>query len=104
MNEQIQYIGVADLSPEEQATVQKISAEYQTKFQARMHDLEGITVHVKTHSHQSSKKRYAVHARLHLPSRTIIESCTGDDWNLTTAMHKSWEDVVHQVQHRFKIG
>ncbi len=100
--QEIQYIGTKDLSPEEQETIQNISEEQWHKIQRIHKSVLGMTVHVKTAEKTGAKKRYDIHLRLSVLGKEHIESCAASDYDLRTALHKSYEDITHQVEHKLR--
>lgn len=103
-HELIQFVGVNELSAEEQALVSKISTENYEKLQRTLKTIEKMTVHVKCYEKTGQRKKYSLHVRVKAPTRAVIESCKSDDYDLPRALHKAFEDVKTQASHRFHTG
>lgn len=97
--EAIQFIGLKELSPEEQRVVQNLSTEYYDKVQREAKKVTALVIHIKQHEKGGSKKKYSVHIRVDAPT-FLFESTKANDWDLAKTMHKAFEDVMHGIQHR----
>ncbi|HLF55200.1 MAG TPA: hypothetical protein VI612_05800 [Candidatus Nanoarchaeia archaeon] len=97
--EVIQFIGVKDLSSEEQETVQRLTTENYEKIKRKLHNLTNMTVHVKCYQKEGDKKKYSMHVKVAAPTH-VFDSSNADDWELPRALHKAFEDIMHQIQHR----
>ena len=102
MENPLQYVGLKDLTIDEQEAVQKQAQEHHTKLQKFMPKLLSMTVHVKAHEKAGNRKQYEVHLRLDIPGVGLIDSCKSQDWELAKAMHRSYEELEHQLEHRIK--
>ncbi len=105
-HEMIQFVGVSELAPEEQALVNKLSTEQYEKIKRMIPNLEQMTVHIKQYENddQAKKKKYSLHVRIKIPSTSIIESCKSHDFDLARALHKSFDDIRVQIEHKFHTG
>lgn len=105
-HEMIQFVGVSELAPEEQALVSKLSTEHYEKIKRMIPNLEQMVVHVKCYENdaQAKKKKYSLHVRVKVPSASIIESCKSHDFDLARALHKSFDDIRAQIEHKFHTG
>jgi hypothetical protein len=103
-HEQIQFVGVNELAIEEQALVSKLSTEHYEKLSRKLKGVEQMTVHVKHYEKTGGKRKFSLHVRLKAPTRAIIESCAADDFDLARALHKAFEDIGAQIEHRFHTG
>jgi DNA-binding transcriptional regulator WhiA len=103
-HELIQFIGINDLSPDEQALANKISTENYEKLRRAIKKIENMTVHVKCHEKTGGKKKFSLHVRIKAPTKAVIESCAASDFDLARALHKAFEDIKAQIEHRFHTG
>lgn len=97
--EVIQFVGVSDLSAEEQATIQSITTEQFEKIKRELHNLTNMTVHVKCYEKDGSRKKYSMHVKVMAPTH-LFDSSNADDWELPRALRKAFDDILHQIQHR----
>ncbi|MDO8660754.1 MAG: hypothetical protein Q7K43_02600 [Candidatus Woesearchaeota archaeon] len=102
--QEIQYIGTKDFSAEERVTVQQISEEQYAKIKRLHKHIDGMTVHIKSTEKPGAKKRYDIHTRLAVIGKEHIESCASSDYDLRLALHKSFEDIEHQVEHKLHLN
>ena len=99
--EVIQFIGVSDLNAEEQAIVNALSTEYYQKIKRSLNNLTSLAVHVKVHSKEGSKKKFAIRIRAIAPT-SIIEAKLAHDWDLARTLHKAFENIEKEIEHKFK--
>ncbi len=97
--EVIQFVGVSDLSSEEQATINTITTEQFEKIKRELHNITNMTVHVKCYQKGGDKKKYSMHVKVVAPTH-VFDSSNADDWELPRAIRKAFDDVLHQIQHR----
>jgi len=98
-HEVIQFVGVADLQPEEQAIVNKLSTEYYEKLKRMVNNLASLKVHIKTLNDEGKKKLYDIHTQLQAPT-VSFNSTKAQDWDLARTLHKSFQDLEHQINHK----
>lgn len=101
--EVIQFIGVKELSPEEQAIVNTLSTEYYQKIKRSLKNLTSLAVHVKTYKKEGSKKKYSINIRAIAPTK-IIESKMAADWDLARTLHKAFKNIEHEIEHKLKVS
>lgn len=99
MNE-IQIIGIKELDEMELEAVNRIASKGYDKIKRELKNEVLITVHIKSHDKQGTQRKYSVHVKVMAPTR-IFTSTKAVDWNLETALHKSFEDVAKMIQHAF---
>lgn len=96
----LQFVGVNDLSIEEQVAVNDVSTKEFEKIERMLNNRVSMVVHVKLYTKQGGKNKYALHVRVIAPTGEI-ESCKSHDWDLMRALRKSFEDIQNQINHRF---
>ncbi len=100
-HEMIQFVGVNELAPEEQELVSRLSTENYEKFTHLVKNIEQMVVHIKTYENEGQKKKFALHIRIKVPTMAIFESCKSHDFDLARALHKSFDDIRTQIEHKF---
>lgn len=96
----LQFVGVNDLSIEEQVAVNEVSTKEFEKIERMLNNRVSMVVHVKLYTKQGGKNKYSLHVRVIAPTGEI-ESCKSHDWDLMRALRKSFEDIQNQINHRF---
>ena len=96
----IQFVGLNDLTIEEQEIVQKLSTEYYAKIKREMASTTGAIVHIKHYEKEGGRRKYTLHVRVNVPTK-IIESTEADDWDLARAVHIAFEEILQQIRHTF---
>ncbi|MBI4140387.1 hypothetical protein HY485_00975 [Candidatus Woesearchaeota archaeon] len=97
----LQFVGLNSLTIEEQDAVSTIATKEYEKAQRTLKNTLSMVVHIKCYEKEGGKKKYSLHIRAIAPTR-IIESCKSHDWDLVRALHKSFQDIHHQIAHLFK--
>jgi hypothetical protein len=100
-HEMIQFVGVNELAPEEQELVSRLSTESYEKFTRLIRNIEQMVVHIKSYESEGGKKKFALHIRIKVPTKEIIESCKSHDFDLARALHKAFDDIRVQIEHKF---
>lgn len=103
-HELIQFIGVSELQPEQQELVSRLSTESFEKFTRLLKNIEQMVVHVKSYESEGGKKKFSLHVRLKAPTSAIIESCKSHDFDLARALHRAFDDIRTQIEHKFHTG
>jgi len=103
VHELIQFVGVNELDPEEQAVVSRLSTEQFEKIRRMVTNIENMTVHIKSYD-KEGKKKFSLHIRVKAPTSAVIESCKSHDFDLARALHKAFDDIRTQIEHRFHTG
>jgi hypothetical protein len=98
-HEQIQFVGLNDMTGEEQEVVQTLSAEHYTNIKRELQGIQGMLVHAKVHD-KGGKRLYSFTAKLTMPGK-MIEASNDADWDLPKALHKIYNDIKQQVIHTF---
>ena len=102
--ETIQFVGVKELSPEEQDAVNTLTTEYYEKVKREVQNVTDFVVHIKTEGgsgEQGRKKRFTVMTRAVFPG-FVIEAKDSDDYELPKALHTVFSEVLSQIRHRLK--
>ncbi len=99
VQEVIQFVGVSELSAEEQSIVNTITTEYFAKIKRKLHNITNMIVHIKCYEKEGGRKKYSMHIKVSAPTH-MFDSSDADDWELPRALHKAFEDIEHQIQHR----
>lgn len=97
--EVIQFVGVSELSADEQSTISALSTEYFNKIKRELHNITNLTVHVKCYQKEGSRKKYSMHVKVSAPTQ-IFDSSKNDDWELPKALHMAFTSILHQIQHK----
>lgn len=102
-NEVLQFVGLNDLSIEDQANISALSTKEFERVKRQLNNILSMVIHIKVYSKNSSKPKYALHVRVIAPT-DVIESCKSNDFDLLRALHKSFEDITRQIEHKFGIN
>jgi len=100
--EVLQFVGLRDLSPEEQDTVNRLSTEYYEKVKRAAKNLTNVKVHIKCYQKEGAKKKFSVHIHVSIPSHAIIESCKSHDFELAKSIHSAFQDVQEQMRKKLR--
>jgi ribosome-associated translation inhibitor RaiA len=99
----IQYIGVGDLQAGEREVLNQV-VEGEIDKLKRKHPNDSIngTLQVKVYQKEGDRRKYSMHLKIQF-SKVLIDSSNHDDWDLPTALHKAFESVHNQLQHKNKF-
>ncbi|MBS3102996.1 hypothetical protein J4458_06165 [Candidatus Woesearchaeota archaeon] len=95
----IQVVGIKDLDEMELEAVYRIGDRYYGKLQRAVKNMASLVVHIKSYDKEGRQRKYSVHVKLVAPARIFV-STKVHDWNLEKALHKSFQDIERQSQHR----
>lgn len=96
----LQVIGMENLDEFEKGIINKLANEYYPKIQRAIKNMTSIVLHINAHSKGGKRKRYTIKIRAVAPTR-VFES-SAEKWDLATALHKAFEEILHEIEHRFK--
>ncbi len=98
----IRFVGLGSLELDTYQTynVKKICSNEAFKLQRKLHNESfGLTVHIKEYERDGKKHKYSVHLRVEFPSQIITSS--QEDWDLETALRKTFANAQNAVRKQF---
>ena len=100
----LQFIGLKELSLTEhqQAMLKKICTLEAPKLHRFIHHEFTVVIHIKDHGKQGKQSNYSVHMRLEFPGQMVTVS--QEDWNLETALHKTFANAENMLEGKFSLG
>ncbi len=99
--EQITYVGLKSLDSFEISTVQTIVGRCFPKIQRHFSNAT-LTVNIKIADVTGKRKRYTVFLRVSAPRNVLSVEHT--DWELQRAVHRAFDGLENEAQHKFKVG
>ncbi len=99
----VKFVGLnkTHLEPQQKSALESIACSEAVKLQRQLRNEEfSITVHVKEYQREGKKHKYSVHCRLEYPGQSITVS--QEDWDIETAMHKTFENARNAVKKKFR--
>ena len=97
----IQYIGLGNIGPSERRILDTLSSEYYDKIQRSLKNITSVVIQIKVHSKNNSKKKWSINMRVIAPTR-IIESDNAVDWDFARTLHKSFNQILQELEHTFR--
>ncbi len=101
-NYNIQFVGLnqAKLQDYQKYNIQKIAGNEAFKLQRKINDKMNLVVHIKEYEKAGgAKQKYSVHLRVEFPGRILTSS--QDDWDIETALRKTFDNAKNEVKKRF---
>jgi len=98
--EAIQFIGLNELTAEDQARVKDLSAEHYEKIKRGLKNITSLNIHIKLHKKEGNRKKYSVKLKAIAPT-AILTSTKAVDWDIARVMHKAFQDIEQEIKHRF---
>ena len=103
----ILFINKRGLSDDEIEVVKTMSEQYATKietnyYKAAENVVPKLFVRVKKHAIKPEELRnnYSIHLKIEAPS--IIIAASEDDFDLRKALHKTFLNLITEIEHKFK--
>ncbi len=104
----IKYVGLGELSIDEQQTLKRIVEQESVKVTRATRDPVDLMVKIKVHKNAGKRKRYTIHMKASTKNG-VFNAKTGEtpsknsgDWDLTTAAHKAIEKLAAETDHKMK--
>ncbi len=102
---EILFKGIDALNEEERRIADKVSKHHYPKIQRGIKNVTSLVVHIKTHKDSKGsseqRKKFSVHVHVNAPTK-IIKSSKAHDWDLARSLHKAFNEVQMQIDHKFK--
>ncbi len=98
--EEIKFVGLKELSEDDQSKVQKLCTEYYGKIRRMLKNQVSITVQFKQYDKEGNRTKYSINIKASAPTR-IFTSNKEADWDVSKALHKAFEDLETQIEHTF---
>ncbi len=101
-NYNIQFVGLnkAALESYQKANVQKICSNEALKIQRMIKNEFTLVVHIKEYGKDARQRKYSIHLRVEYPGHIITASA--DDWDIETAVHKTFENAKNEAKRMFQ--
>ncbi len=96
----IQFVGLKELTPEEQEVVKKISEHHYNKIKRAIKNRASLVLHIKCYSEKGKRKKFSLHIKVLSPTKTFTSDKV-HDWELEKALHKAFNDLPEQIHHEF---
>lgn len=98
MRDDITIKGLDDFTEDEVTKIKELTL---ANFEKISRDIEGdLIMHAKKHNKDGNRAKYSFHAKIQTPDSLI--NVEGDDWLLSTAMHKVMNKLKNSVHHKLK--
>ncbi len=98
--EKIKYVGIDELSIEENEMIKRLSEEYLPKIERAIRTDVSLVVHVKTHHETGKRKQYEFIVRTISTAKTFEASCS--EWDLAGSLHKAFQKLEKEIEHRYR--
>lgn len=96
----IQFTGAKELNVADLARLNQLATQYLARFKRKLNQTMDVNVQIKIYEKEGGKNKYSIHVRVAAPTK-ILESCNSHDFDFVRAIHKAFEDIEHQIVHRF---
>ncbi len=101
-NYNIKFVGLNKirLQSYQKYNIQKIASNEAFKLQRKIKNDMNLTIHIKSYDKQGGEQKFSVNLRIDFPSRIITS--TQEDWDLETALRKTFNNAKNEVDKKFK--
>ncbi len=106
--EAIQYKGLDEISEEQRAVLDKLSAEYYEKIRRAVHNENcSIVIHIKRYQakgggegKEKNHAKFSIQLLAIAPTRTFETSTA--DWDFARSLHKAFKGMETEISHYFR--
>lgn len=95
--------GMKDLDDMEVDAVNRLGNRYLERIVRKLGCAVDLTVHIKKYRRQGVWWKCSVHSKVS-SAKGNFASTKAVDWEINTALHKSFTDILNQVEHALKPG
>jgi CBS domain-containing protein len=97
----IKFVGLnkTKLEPYQKYSIKKIASNEAMKLQRKIKNELNITLHLKVYD-KGGRQKFSVHIKLEYPGQLIASN--QDDWDLETALRKTFENAKNAVKKKFR--
>jgi ribosome-associated translation inhibitor RaiA len=96
--EEIQIIGIDEIGDEDKDIVNKLANEYYEKLKRAIKNEISVRIHIKEHSKAGKRHKSDIRVQLIAPTRRF--DAQESDWDLARTLHKVFENIERQLQHK----
>lgn len=100
-SDEIRFVGVKDLTLEEQKVVNELSTHYFKKLKRLVHNHMSLQLMIKTYAKDGARKKYSINLRLTMPSKSLVSNKT-TEWDLNKSLHGAYRGLMQEVQNKFR--
>lgn len=97
----IQFIGLKDFDSSETSIIKELSEEYYEKLLRDITNAQ-LILELKKYKKDGEKAKYAFHSRVESGKSLALVS-KASDWDLKRTLHKLFQKLEHELQHKYKI-
>ena len=98
----IQFIGIKQLEPMEQETVQRLATEYFEKIKRTLKNKVKLKIHIKKYEQEGKQKKYSIHMQAAAPAG-VLNVDREDGFDLARVMHKAFENMRQVIEHTYHL-
>lgn len=102
MEQNIIYNGLKKLDSFEISTLQTLVGRFFPKVQRNFSNAS-LSVDIKKDDVAGTRARYTVLLRVLAPNKTIL-SAEHTDWELQRAVHRAFDSIKNEAEHKFRVG
>ena len=88
------------LQPYQKYNIQKIANNEAIKLQRKIKNNMDLVIHLKSYDKQGGEQKFTVNLRLEYPGQLITS--TQEDWDLETALRKTFNNAKNYADKKFK--
>ncbi|MEW5896718.1 MAG: CBS domain-containing protein [Nanoarchaeota archaeon] len=93
----------AKLKAYQKYNIYKIASNEAFKLQRQIHNDEfALTIHIKEYDKAGSRQKYSVNLHVEFPSQVITS--TQEDWDIETALRKTFNNAKNKIKKKFRGG
>lgn len=101
-NFNIKFVGLSKmkLKPYQKNNLKKIASNESFKLQRELKNEFSLIIHLKDYSKEGNQHKYSINLRIDFPGHIITS--TQADWNLETALRKTFDNAKNELNSKFR--
>ncbi|MBI2667429.1 hypothetical protein HYX17_01515 [Candidatus Woesearchaeota archaeon] len=99
--ENISYLGLKKLDDLEIMTINRLTERFYSRINKEFED-SSLTIDIKKYKSTGKRSKYSIHLRINHPSIKNILAAKQYDWDLATALHKTFDNILNEIEHKSK--
>ncbi len=98
----IRYLGLKELDNFEINVIKDLAEKFYPKVDRDFKEAI-LTIDTKKYEVEGKRGKYSIHLKIDHPSiHNNILAAKQFDWDLATALHKTFDNLLNEIKHKFK--
>jgi len=99
--ENISYLGLKKLDDNEIDIINKLTERFYPKVNRNFEGVN-LAINIKKYEAEGKRAKYSIHLKADHPDIKNVLAAKQFDWDLATALHKTFDNLLNEIKHKFK--